>query len=351
MRIVSALRTAYLWVGLVFITILGGWIHARPGWGSGYRGAATRLVLMLVRYVVTWVLAGLLLWWIHPTAFVGSRTGLQTALQVLPAVVVAVFVLILGSVAVVAQMASATWGTRAPVLLTMDDRFQQLVLRPVVLLIAVLLLAGQVPDAPSDPAEAVTAAAGALALATAVLTARATYVPAFVIRTIAPRNFPQFVIEDTWRELCDGSTELVVLRVGILDEMLKMSLRREDSVSLWMSLEAGSHLVDTYLECLEAQPGIRTHTVDDGSRREDWLAEDLTRSLVGPPSTPWGATRPPTTRIRSAGPSDGSRAASSRRVKTQPPSRRSTDSGSSARVPTRSPLEVRSTGTGRPQSF
>jgi hypothetical protein len=268
-------------MGLVFMTLLGGWLHFLPGWSSGYRGAVTRIVLFLVRYAVTWGVVGLVLWWIKPDFFVGSRAGLQTALQVLPTVVVAVLVLILGSVAVIAQMASSTWGTRAPVLLTMDDIFQRAVLRPVVLLIAVLLLAGQVPDQPAGPSEVVTAATGALALATVVLTARATYLPVFVIQTIAPRNFPQFVLRDVWRELHDGSTELVVLRVGVLEEMMKISLRREDSVSLWATLEATVDLVDTYLECLKAQPGIRSHTVDDGSQRDEWVAEDLVRALVG----------------------------------------------------------------------
>jgi hypothetical protein len=67
--------------------------------GVGVRGAALRVWLFVSTYLAFWAVVAFLFWWLAPTWFVGSRVGLQTVLQVLPAVVVAVLVLILGSAA------------------------------------------------------------------------------------------------------------------------------------------------------------------------------------------------------------------------------------------------------------
>lgn len=201
-------------------------------------------------------------------------------LQVLPAVVVAVFVLILGSAAVVAQLAAAQWGTRAPLMLTMSDQFQHAVVQPVFLLIAVLLLAGQVPDPPTSPDDLVVAVVGALTLATVVLTVRAITLPVFVIRVVSPASFPAFVVEDVWRELEGESTGLVVFRTGLLGEMLRHSLRREDSVAVGGTLTAILELQAIYLSVLERVPAIGNHVLDGGIVREHWLAEDLCKELV-----------------------------------------------------------------------
>jgi hypothetical protein len=150
--------------------------------------------------------------------------------------------------------------------------------RPV--LVAVLLLAGQVPDSPADPSDGVTAVVAALALATVGLTYQATALPVYVIQTVAPHHFPAFVVRDVDRELEDGSTELVVMRATLLGEMLRQSLRREDSIALWGTLDAIIALQETYLTALDYQPSIRSHQGDDGSVRRGWLAEDLTAGLV-----------------------------------------------------------------------
>jgi hypothetical protein len=217
-----------------------------------------------------------------PAWFTTSAAGLQTALQVLPAIIVALLVLILGSVAVIAQMSSATWGTRAPILLSSDEHVQGLILRPLLLLIAGLLLAGQVPSGGHDPSDAVTAAAGVLALATIVVSVRAaTYLPAVPIQALAPRNFALRVLDRVQEELRYGETGMVVFKVGLLSEAVRASLRREDNIGTLAMLEAMRDLHAAYLGALAERPEIRFHQLDEpGSQRDGWMVEDLTSGLV-----------------------------------------------------------------------
>jgi hypothetical protein len=281
MRVWGWAQVVRMVIGLGFMWLASGGRVFKPGWQGGMRGGYLRLWMFVTRWAAFWALVALFIWWLAPTWFVGSRVGLQTALQVLPAVIVAVFVLILGSVAVVAQMASSTWGTRAPVLLTIDDHFQQAVIRPVLLLVAVLLLAGQVPDEPADPSSLVTSLVAALALATLVLMYHATTIPVWVIQTVAPRSFPLLVVQDVDRELDDGKTGLVVLRGGLLSEMLKLSIKREDSTSVQGTLGAMLDLQEVYLRALPEQPNIAEHRPEDGPSRPHWLSDELRSGLVG----------------------------------------------------------------------
>ena len=86
-----------------------------------------------------------------------STTGLQTLFQVIPAVIVAVFVLMLGSVLLIAQQLVSAYGTRAPLLLPFDVALVMLIAKPLVVTVAALVLAGQLPDV-GAPSESVTAA-------------------------------------------------------------------------------------------------------------------------------------------------------------------------------------------------
>lgn len=181
--------------GLLFV-VTGGWVLvAFPRLNASARGIVIRLALSVWRYTLTWATVWALLWWQAPTLLVGSRAGAQTVLQVLPAVIVAILVLALGSLFVIAQTAVATWGTRSPVMLMLDEDVSTSVSRPLVLAVAALLVAGQVPDSGSPPA-ALTAALGALMLAAATLILWVTVItPAVLQRYTLPRGFPQHVVE------------------------------------------------------------------------------------------------------------------------------------------------------------
>src|SRR4051812_47031627 len=142
-------------------------------------------------YVAFWVVIWLLQWWLAPTWLVGSRSGLQTALQVLPAVVVAIFVLVLGSLFVLGQQAVTLHGARAAILLPMNPRVQAVVWRPLLITALALLLSGQVPDS-AAPREAVTSAVATLVLATiGVLRYSAVSLQALYSEFTAPVVFTQ----------------------------------------------------------------------------------------------------------------------------------------------------------------
>ena len=282
--IVTKIGNTFRWLRAGSYVVLGAPIIFIPAlrnrFRAGVSGAVGRALLGLWVYAVFWAVVWAVTLTLIPGWFTTSASGLQTALQVLPAVIVAILVLILGSVAVIAQMSTATWGTRASIVLSSDDHLQGLILRPLVLLIAGLLLAGKVPN--DDPSDAVTAAAGVLALATIMVSVRAaTYLPAVPSRVLAPRNFGLRVLDRVEEELTFGETGMVVFKIGLLSEAVRASLRREDNVGTLAMLEAMRDLHAAYLRALADRPEIRTHQLDEpGQQREGWMVEDLTSGLV-----------------------------------------------------------------------
>lgn len=268
--------------GVVFFGT-GAWVLiAFPRLNASSGGVLARLVLSVWRYALTWTAVWAALWWLGPTVLVGSRAGAETALQVLPAVIVAVLVLSLGSLFVIAQTAVSTWGTRAPVVLIEDDEVASTVTRPLVLLVAALLMAGQIPDSAS-PHHAVDAAIGALMLATArLIPAIATLVPAILQRYTLPRGFPQFVVarERLERELRAGELGLIVYRGPLLGEMARLALRRGDSVAYRAALEAIDQFDEIVCNFAAADARLFGFVTDSGANRQAWLADDLTRALV-----------------------------------------------------------------------
>lgn len=286
--VVAFLRWFYLVAGGVFRFVFGGFLLGVPGWRSGPKGQGLRLCVFIAQYLAAWGFVWWLMWaglnerWSESaTWLIDSTSGLQTALQVLPATVVAVLVLVLGSLYAIAQLAISSYGSRASVMLTFDEDVREAVARPLLLAAATLLLSGQVPDGALHPSPAVTAAVTTTALATVVMLAQAaTLLPAILLRYTLPRGFARYVIEDVEDELVDGSTGLVVMRIGLLGEMLKQGLKRSDSVTVASVLEALSDFQIRYLNALEVEPRVRDHVLEDGMSRKMWLAEDLTHALV-----------------------------------------------------------------------
>jgi hypothetical protein len=149
-----------------------------------------------------------------------------------------VLVLVLGAAFVIAQVVTSTWGTRAPLMIALDPRLVGVLAPPLLILVASLLLAGQVPDE-GAPSNAVTAVAAVLVGATIrMLVTAAVSVPTNIQQYIGPRAFAQFVVADVRRECDGGALGLVVFRTGLLAEMLRMALRRGDSVAVSATLEA-----------------------------------------------------------------------------------------------------------------
>jgi hypothetical protein len=281
MRAVRWLGKAREALSILWFFLTGGWVLAlRPRFNAGTQGIANRLALMLVRYALFWAGVTALIWWLEPGLLVSSRAGLQTALQVLPATIVALLVLALGSLFVIAQSAIATWGTRSTVMLTVDAEAAAIVGRPLLLAIASLLLSGQVPDQ-GEPWPVVTAAVAALILASARLFIFiASLVVALLQRYTLPRGFPQYVVADLDRELEASALGLVVFRGPLLGEMARLSLQRGDSVAFLSTLEAIDDYAAQIIEASTEDSALSSFTTDDGHERENWLAKDVTSALV-----------------------------------------------------------------------
>lgn len=242
---------------------------------------ATGVYFYVVTYIVTWGAAWVVLYLIAPTVLVSTSDGLQTMLQVIPAVIVSVFVLVLGSLFVIAQQATTAHGTRAPLALTFSYSVRGLVIRPLLIAIAALALSGQVPLAANDPTPAVCAAVTILALATAqILVSSATLLPALLQQYTAPMNFVGIVVEDVEAHLRNAWTGLVVFRVGLLGEMLRASIRRGDSVGAGAALLGLRRFHDAYTRASRENPAARVHVYDDGSSVTGWLGDPLRDALV-----------------------------------------------------------------------
>ena len=220
-----------------------------------------------VVYVIFWALVWLVQWCIAPTWLVGSRSGLQTALQVLPAVVVAIFVLVLGSLFVLGQQSVALHGARSAIVLPFNPRVRAVVVRPLLITAVALLLAGQVPDS-GDPSDAVTAAVATLVLATiSVLQYSARSLQALYSEFTAPVIFAQQVLADVRAYLERGKTGNVVFRAGLLTEMLGQAVQRGDSRSISAALHAIDRLHEAYIAAAQKNPGARRMTMGTKSTR------------------------------------------------------------------------------------
>lgn len=305
--LLSAIMTVLTYATGIARLVLGGWLLLIPGLRSGGAGVLVRIGVFIAVYLAFWggiwwlQWRGLAGWWEgSATWFVESRTGMETALQVLPATIVALLVFVLGAIFVVAQLAITAYGQRAAVLLGLDEDIQTAVVRPLLLAAAALLLAGQVPDV-GTPTPIATAAVATCVLATIALFFRAALVLVGLLgRYTGPRSFSQYAVEPVYNELADGATGLVVLRGPLLGEALKAALRRGDSVAVQATLEAIMDMQAAYLSAVQVRPNVRRHSVEDGSRRDNWLAEDLTHALVGAGEDALKILAPPTTPTASA---------------------------------------------------
>jgi hypothetical protein len=244
--------------------------------GTRYRSAARGPAV----YVLFWVIVWLVQWKFAPTWLVGSRSGLQTALQVLPAVVVAIFVLVLGSLFVLGQQAVALHGARSAIVLPFNPRVRAVVVRPLVITAVALLLAGQVPDR-GEPSHAVTAAVATLALATiGVLRYSAMSLQALYSEFTAPVVFAQQVLAGVRGFLEHGHTGYVVFRAGLLTEMLGQAVQRGDSRAITAALLAIDRLHEAYIAAAEKNPVARRHTYDEGRQVDAWFAHEVADGMV-----------------------------------------------------------------------
>jgi hypothetical protein len=227
--------------------------------------------LNVVRYIIRLALLWLIVWLVAPDLFVSTRSGLATLFQVLPAVIVAIFVLVVGSAYGIIQQLTSSFGLRAALALTEDERMRSNVIRPLILAAASILISAQVPDKGTPP-DALTAAAETLALASVwVLLTAARGLIAIAGEYSGPTNFVMQVVRPVRTDLRAGIIDTVVFKVALLGEAIKMGLRRRDSVTVQSALIGLNAITTSYAEAAEENLLVRMHTGSDGVPRHGWL--------------------------------------------------------------------------------
>jgi hypothetical protein len=228
-------------------------------------------------FISKWGAAWLILVLVDPSWLPGD-TAVTTAAQVLPALMVSVFVFIFGSLFVVTQQATTIHSNRASLLLIYDLSVQRIVVRGLVMAVATLVLAVIVPDRGVSPE--VSAFTLVLIVATAfTLIGAAVLLPILMSQTTAPGNFALFALDRVGEYLATGATGLVVFRVGALGEMLKRGVRSGDSLQIREALRGLRGLHEIYVEVAGDYPGARTHQYDNRTA-EGWLGDELVPFLV-----------------------------------------------------------------------
>jgi hypothetical protein len=261
--------------------VQAGWLRVFALFGRPAR-ASQILIYALYAYIAAfvskWAVAWAVIAFLGPAWLLPGNAAVGTIAEVLPALMVSIFVFILGAFFVVNQQATQIHSNRASLLLLHDPRLQQAVARPLIISIATLALALLTSD---QAGPLVASLALVLVLATGfTLVSAATLLPYLISRVTAPRNFVLYTLEMAEIFLVGGETGLVVYRAGILGEMLKRGVRSGDSLQLREALGGMNEFHDIYVRATEANPDARIHEYESGGVGIGWLGEEMVGALV-----------------------------------------------------------------------
>lgn len=233
----------------------------------------------LYRYVRWWLLVWFAVWQIDPRLMVSSRSGLETLLQVTPAVLVAVLVFAVGSAFAIIQAVVSTYGMRAALLVPIDAGVTTTALRPLAILVVALVMSGQVPDT-GRPAATLAAAAAIVVLATlSSILAAVVALPSAFASFLAPVNFGNKATADADFYFRTRALGMVGFRLGLLEQMLVGSLARNDAVSAGAAIAALGRLHWLYVAIAIDDPAIREYTYDDGTTIVGWFGINVGEAL------------------------------------------------------------------------
>lgn len=236
---------------------------------------ALKLLVPLTQMLVSGAAAWGLQWWLSPTWLVGSNAGLTTTLQIVPETVIALYVLILGSVFVIGEQAMSSYSSRAIPLLILEPAVSRQLLRASVLAVAALLLSGQVPDA-GQPPDAVCAAAATIAVATATLIPLSGLVLARLGTMHAdPTDFTRRVVlgplgDRQRRDLAPTTA----LSIRVLADMVRNGVRQSDATIAAAALTGLLRVERLHLQ--SAKEGISMRVARD----EDPAGAELSRAWL-----------------------------------------------------------------------
>jgi hypothetical protein len=237
--------------------------------------ASWRAVPLVTAFVVVWLIQAAIV----PHWLVKSSPGLAVLLQVIPAVLISVFVLIVGSLFAIAQQASTAHGSRASLIVANQRGVVALVLTPLALGMTSVFAAALIPSR-GDPDDLLASAATTIVLGTSLLLVLAARrLGILFVRMTAPTNFAKAVLEDVDTYLNAGLPGAVVFRVGLLGEMLKASMRRGDAAGFYSALGALNRFTELYARAIVDAPESRTHTYENAVV-EGWYGEEARTVLV-----------------------------------------------------------------------
>jgi hypothetical protein len=266
-RLHSRLQHGWLWV----------LVHMRPP-NQISQVLLYGLYAYVFAFITKWAAAWVLLVLLAPNWLLPGDAAVATIAEVLPALMVSIFVFILGAFFVVNQQATQIHSNRASLLLLYDSQVHHAVARPLIISVATLAMALVIPQ---DAGPAVAALALVLVVATAfTLVSAATLLPYLVTRVTAPRNFALFANEGADELLEAGAAELVVYRVGLLGEMLKRGVRSGDSLQLREALNGMDRFHQVYIDAAARTPAARLHQYENGGQVVGWLGEEMVSALV-----------------------------------------------------------------------
>jgi hypothetical protein len=231
------------------------------------------------RYLLFWVGVTFILNAVGATALLGA-SGADAILELAPAALISIFVLSLGSVIGVAQLAVNSYGTRAPLVLVRDWSLSALILRPMLLALCVLALASQAPASSGDTPSWLEAAHLSVALATGTLIVHAaTSLFRMLFDYSDPRKFRRKILEGVGRDFSKGWLGNVEYKVPLLGQMVMAGLRRGDSPTVREGLAGLLGIERSYAAA--AQEGKPVRTYERGTRgvADHWLGVDLAREF------------------------------------------------------------------------
>jgi hypothetical protein len=217
-----------------------------------------RTVWLIIRYIAVLIIVWIVQWRFAPTWLVGSRAGLQTLLQVIPAAVIALFALAFAALFVIVQQVASVFSSKAPLVLLLDQRLQYLIGKAIILAGAALLLGGQVRDI-HQPSTWTTSAVATLTLAVAYLTfSYGRAVQVLGLEYSMPRTFVGRVVKSAPSNLTrTGSLDLLDIFFSLLGQSLRYAIRRDDSEGVEAAAEGLLELQQSYIRVTGAKPELR----------------------------------------------------------------------------------------------
>lgn len=241
-----------------------------------------RLWLPTPGYFVFWSAIAVGQVFLAPTWLVRSLPSVQLILQILPALLIALFALAFTTLFVAVQQVVNVFSSRAPLILATDSRVRRIVGRTVLVTIGSLALASRIPDSSDLPAYITAIAATLLIMSAHLIFSYGRFAYLLILDYSAPRTFVSQVTEPVMKLLDRDEPRVseVAFRVPLLGQVVRYALRRDDAEGFAAALEGLDALQGHYIKAGARHPGVRERQYGEGNRERNWLGPALTHIYV-----------------------------------------------------------------------